>query len=64
MTAEDTVIEHDQAQGFSVDAEEVARFSALAAKWWDPKGEFAPLHKFNPVRLERSEEHTSELQSH
>ena len=52
MTAEDTVIEHDQAQGFSVDAEEVARFSALAAKWWDPKGEFAPLHKFNPVRLE------------
>ncbi|NEX93968.1 bifunctional 2-polyprenyl-6-hydroxyphenol methylase/3-demethylubiquinol 3-O-methyltransferase UbiG [Caulobacter sp. 17J65-9] len=41
----------DQAQGFSVDPEEVARFSALAAKWWDAKGEFAPLHKFNPVRL-------------
>ena len=35
----------------SVDPEEVARFSALAEKWWDPKGEFAPLHKFNPTRL-------------
>lgn len=40
-----------QATGFSVDPDEVARFSALAAKWWDPKGDFAPLHKFNPVRL-------------
>jgi 2-polyprenyl-6-hydroxyphenyl methylase/3-demethylubiquinone-9 3-methyltransferase len=41
----------DQATGFSVDSEEVERFSRLAAKWWDAKGEFAPLHKFNPVRL-------------
>jgi 2-polyprenyl-6-hydroxyphenyl methylase/3-demethylubiquinone-9 3-methyltransferase len=41
----------ETAEGFSVDPEEVARFSALAAKWWDPRGEFAPLHKFNPVRL-------------
>jgi len=37
--------------GLSVDAAEVAKFSALAAEWWDPKGKFAPLHKFNPVRL-------------
>jgi 2-polyprenyl-6-hydroxyphenyl methylase / 3-demethylubiquinone-9 3-methyltransferase len=29
----------------------VAKFSALAAQWWDPAGKFAPLHKFNPVRL-------------
>ena len=35
----------------SVDPEEVAKFSALAAQWWDPEGKFAPLHKFNPVRL-------------
>ena len=35
----------------SIDPDEVARFSALAAKWWDPKGEFAPLHRLNPVRL-------------
>jgi 2-polyprenyl-6-hydroxyphenyl methylase/3-demethylubiquinone-9 3-methyltransferase len=35
----------------SVDAAEVAKFSAIAAEWWDPSGKFAPLHKFNPVRL-------------
>ena len=35
----------------SIDPQEVARFSALAAEWWDPKGKFAVLHKFNPVRL-------------
>jgi 2-polyprenyl-6-hydroxyphenyl methylase/3-demethylubiquinone-9 3-methyltransferase len=45
------LMDGDQAEGFSVDPAEVARFSALAAKWWDAKGEFAPLHKFNPVRL-------------
>src|ERR1700728_1489324 len=35
----------------SVDPAEVAKFSAIAAEWWDPAGKFAPLHKFNPVRL-------------
>ena len=35
----------------SIDPAEVAKFSALAAQWWDPQGKFAPLHKFNPVRL-------------
>ena len=35
----------------SIDPAEVERFSRLAAEWWDPKGKFAPLHKFNPVRL-------------
>lgn len=38
-------------QATTIDADEVARFSALAAEWWDEKGKFAPLHKFNPVRL-------------
>jgi len=36
----------------SIDPDEVARFSAWAAEWWDPRGKFAPLHKFNPVRLQ------------
>ncbi len=36
----------------SIDADEVAKFSAIAADWWDPKGKFRPLHKFNPVRLD------------
>lgn len=35
----------------SIDPAEIARFSALAAEWWDPQGKFRPLHKFNPVRL-------------
>jgi 2-polyprenyl-6-hydroxyphenyl methylase/3-demethylubiquinone-9 3-methyltransferase len=35
----------------SIDAAEVERFSRLAAEWWDPKGKFAPLHRFNPTRL-------------
>ena len=39
------------AAGPSVDPEDVARFSAIAAEWWDANGKFAPLHRFNPVRL-------------
>jgi len=39
------------ADSASIDPVEVAKFSALAAQWWDPAGKFAPLHKFNPVRL-------------
>jgi 2-polyprenyl-6-hydroxyphenyl methylase / 3-demethylubiquinone-9 3-methyltransferase len=38
-------------QSSSVDTAEVAKFSAMAEEWWDPTGKFAPLHKFNPVRL-------------
>jgi len=36
----------------SIDSDEVARFSAHAAEWWNPKGKFAPLHKLNPLRLD------------
>lgn len=36
----------------SLDPAEVAKFSKLAAEWWDPKGAFAPLHALNPARLE------------
>ncbi|ACG77256.1 3-demethylubiquinone-9 3-methyltransferase [Phenylobacterium zucineum HLK1] len=35
----------------SIDPAEVERFSRIAAEWWDPNGKFAPLHRFNPVRL-------------
>jgi 2-polyprenyl-6-hydroxyphenyl methylase/3-demethylubiquinone-9 3-methyltransferase len=38
-------------RGGTVDEAEVARFSALAEDWWNPRGKMAPLHKFNPVRL-------------
>lgn len=40
-----------EAQRTTIDHDEVERFSALAAEWWNPNGKFRPLHKFNPVRL-------------
>jgi 2-polyprenyl-6-hydroxyphenyl methylase/3-demethylubiquinone-9 3-methyltransferase len=36
----------------TVDAAEVAKFEAMAAQWWDPSGEAAPLHRLNPCRLD------------
>ncbi len=45
------------AQAPSVDEEEVARFSAIAAEWWKPDGKFAVLHAFNPVRLTYIRDH-------
>ncbi|WP_306481555.1 bifunctional 2-polyprenyl-6-hydroxyphenol methylase/3-demethylubiquinol 3-O-methyltransferase UbiG [Limnobacter sp.] len=35
----------------NVDHAELAKFSALASKWWDPNSEFRPLHEINPLRL-------------
>lgn len=35
----------------SVDTAEIAKFSALASEWWNPKGPFGALHRLNPVRL-------------
>ena len=35
----------------TVDPADVARFSAIAAEWWDPAGKFRPLHRLNPLRL-------------
>lgn len=34
------------------DAQEIAKFEALAERWWDPKSEFRPLHDINPLRLD------------
>jgi 2-polyprenyl-6-hydroxyphenyl methylase/3-demethylubiquinone-9 3-methyltransferase len=31
---------------------EIARFDALAARWWDPDGPMRPLHRMNPARIE------------
>ncbi len=36
----------------NVDVAEVAKFDALASRWWDPDGEFRPLHEINPLRLD------------
>lgn len=36
----------------NVDAAEIAKFDAAAPRWWDPEGEFRPLHDLNPARLD------------
>ena len=40
-------------------AEEIARFTAMAEAWWDPMGDFRPLHQINPVRLEFIRDHVA-----
>ncbi len=35
----------------NVDPQEIAKFEALAEKWWDQTSEFRPLHQINPLRL-------------
>lgn len=35
----------------NVDHSEIAKFDALASRWWDPTSEFKPLHDINPLRL-------------
>jgi len=36
----------------TLDPAEIAKFNALAAEWWNPKGPFGALHRLNPVRLQ------------
>ena len=36
----------------NADPAELAKFSELAHRWWDPDSEFRPLHQINPLRLE------------
>ena len=36
--------------GVAVDPAEVAKFDAVAHRFWDPDGEFKPLHALNPLR--------------
>lgn len=36
----------------NVDLPEIEKFDALAHRWWDPNGDFKPLHDINPARLQ------------
>src|SRR4051812_46102173 len=36
----------------NVDPAEIAKFSELAHRWWDPQSDFKPLHEINPLRLD------------
>jgi len=42
--------DHHPDHGGNVDAAEIAKFEALASRWWDPESEFKPLHQINPLR--------------
>ena len=35
----------------NVDPSEIKKFETLAHRWWDPDGEFRPLHQINPLRI-------------
>jgi 2-polyprenyl-6-hydroxyphenyl methylase/3-demethylubiquinone-9 3-methyltransferase len=43
----------------NVDPAELAKFDALAARWWDTEGEFRPLHQINPLRLDWIRQHVN-----
>ena len=42
----------------NVDAIEIAKFEALAHKWWDRNSEFKPLHDINPLRANYIDQHS------
>ena len=41
----------------TIDPAEVAKFEAMAAGWWDPRGKLRPLHQLNPVRIAYIRDH-------
>ncbi len=43
---------NDNSATANVDSGEIAKFESLASRWWDPTGDFKPLHQMNPVRVE------------
>jgi len=45
----------------NVDDNEIAKFANLASRWWDPEGEFKPLHLINPLRVEYIEDQVKGL---
>lgn len=45
----------------NVDSQEIAKFEAIASHWWDPHGDFKPLHQMNPLRLTWISDHCEGL---
>ncbi len=43
----------------NVDRAEIAKFEALASRWWDRNSEFKPLHEINPLRTNWIDERAS-----
>ncbi|MCH8500342.1 MAG: bifunctional 2-polyprenyl-6-hydroxyphenol methylase/3-demethylubiquinol 3-O-methyltransferase UbiG [Aliidiomarina sp.] len=51
---------HDKAKSqtyANVDAAEIEKFNAMASRWWDPEGDFRPLHQINPLRVQFIDQH-------
>ncbi len=55
----DTTFNHSDAH--NADPAEIAKFEALASRWWDPQSEFKPLHEINPLRLDYLDQHCGGL---
>ncbi|MBT3196503.1 MAG: bifunctional 2-polyprenyl-6-hydroxyphenol methylase/3-demethylubiquinol 3-O-methyltransferase UbiG [Gammaproteobacteria bacterium] len=51
--------QHSEDHQENVDPDEIAKFEALAHRWWDRNSEFKPLHDMNPLRLDYIEHFTS-----
>lgn len=45
----------------NVDAQEIEKFEQMAHGWWDPQGDFKPLHQLNPLRLNWISQHCDGL---
>jgi 2-polyprenyl-6-hydroxyphenyl methylase/3-demethylubiquinone-9 3-methyltransferase len=45
-------------KGLNVDPHEIAKFEALASRWWDRESEFRPLHDINPLRANYIDQHS------
>jgi len=52
MNTPSNVVPIHRAESGNADPAELAKFSALAHRWWDPQSEFKPLHDINPLRSE------------
>lgn len=50
---------HNSSTSENVDRAEIAKFEALASRWWDKESEFKPLHDINPLRLNYIDERSS-----
>lgn len=50
MTANNHSTNVDSSAATNVDTNEIAKFEALARRWWDKDSEFKPLHEINPLR--------------
>ncbi|RUO36569.1 bifunctional 2-polyprenyl-6-hydroxyphenol methylase/3-demethylubiquinol 3-O-methyltransferase UbiG [Aliidiomarina sanyensis] len=47
----------EHTQHANVDPTEIEKFNAMASRWWDPEGDFRPLHQINPLRVEFVEQY-------